>query len=67
MTYSTGNHDFWLGRFLADEVGVIPADGAMVVERQGRRLWVHHGDGLVGGDLGYRVLKRVLRDEHGKA
>jgi UDP-2,3-diacylglucosamine hydrolase len=22
---------------------------------------MHHGDGLVGGDLGYRMLKRVIR------
>ncbi len=61
ITYLNGNHDFWLGRFLEDEVGVTPHEGPLILERQGRNLWVHHGDGLIGGDLGYRVLKRVLR------
>jgi UDP-2,3-diacylglucosamine hydrolase len=61
ITYMNGNHDFWLGRFLADEIGVTPHDGALTLEHHGRRVWVHHGDGLIGGDTGYKVLKRVLR------
>lgn len=62
ITYLAGNHDFWLGRFLADELGVRTVADSVTVEAQGRRLWVHHGDGLVGGDLGYRMLKKVLRN-----
>lgn len=61
ITYLNGNHDFWLGTFLAGELGIRTVDGAVTVETQGRKLWVHHGDGLVGGDLGYKVLRRVLR------
>lgn len=61
VDYLNGNHDFWLGPFLSETLGVRTVDGALTIERDGRRLWVHHGDGLVGGDLGYRVLKRVIR------
>jgi UDP-2,3-diacylglucosamine hydrolase len=61
ITYLAGNHDFWLGPFLRDEMGFVTHDGAVALELQGRRVWLHHGDGLIGGDLGYRVLKRVLR------
>jgi UDP-2,3-diacylglucosamine hydrolase len=61
LTYLNGNHDFWLGRFLADEVGIETVGGPLALTTQGRRLWVHHGDGLVGGDLGYRVLRAVIR------
>jgi len=61
ITYLNGNHDFWLGRFLVETVGVRTHHGALALECQGRRIWLHHGDGLVGGDLGYRLLKRVLR------
>ena len=61
ITYLNGNHDFWLGRFLVDELGLITHDGALTIERHGRRLWIHHGDGLVGGDLGYRLLRRLIR------
>ena len=61
IVYLNGNHDFWLGPFLRDEIGLETHDGALAFELQGRRLWLHHGDGLVGGDLGYRLLKRVVR------
>jgi len=61
ITYMNGNHDFWLGRFLGDEIGVTTHDGALELEHHGRRVWVHHGDGLIGGDNGYRILKRILR------
>lgn len=61
IAYLNGNHDFWLGTFLRETLGIRTTDRAVTVEQQGRRLWVHHGDGLVGGDLGYRVLRRVIR------
>jgi UDP-2,3-diacylglucosamine hydrolase len=62
ITYLAGNHDFWLGTFMTETLGIRFHDGALPVTLQGRRLWLHHGDGLVGGDLGYRVLKKVLRN-----
>jgi len=62
IRYLNGNHDFWLGRFLADEIGVETHDGPLTLATQGRRIWLHHGDGLVGGDLGYRLLRRVIRN-----
>jgi UDP-2,3-diacylglucosamine hydrolase len=59
--YLNGNHDFWLGPFLDRELGLVTHMGPVTLETQGRRLWIHHGDGLVGGDLGYRMLKKVIR------
>ncbi len=61
--YLNGNHDFWLGPFLRDQVGLVTHDGAVTLGTQGHRIWLHHGDGLVGGDLGYRVLKKVIRSD----
>lgn len=61
IAYLNGNHDFWLGTFLHESLGIRTVSGAVTVEQQGRRLWVHHGDGLVGGDLGYKFLRGVLR------
>jgi len=61
ITYLTGNHDFYLGPFIASELGVRTSSGPVSLGLQQHRIWIHHGDGLVGGDLGYRVLKRVLR------
>ena len=62
VTYLGGNHDFWVGRFMRDELGIDVRENPLTLELQGRRIWVHHGDGLIGGDLGYRLLKRVLRN-----
>jgi UDP-2,3-diacylglucosamine hydrolase len=61
VVYLNGNHDFWLGTFFRDTLGIRTVDGPTVVEAQGRRLWVHHGDGLLSGDLGYKALRGLLR------
>ena len=63
IVYLNGNHDFWLGPFLSETIGLRTIDGAITVEAQGRRLWLHHGDGLVGGDLGYKFLRGILRSK----
>jgi len=61
IAYLNGNHDFWLGSFFRESLGIRTVTGALTVEAQGRRLWLHHGDGLVGGDLGYKLLRGILR------
>lgn len=61
VTLMNGNHDFYLGPFLRHDLGLVTHDGPLALDLQGRRIWLHHGDGLLGGDLGYKVLKRILR------
>ena len=61
VTMVGGNHDAWGGRFLREEVGIRYHTGAVRLELAGKPALVAHGDGLGSGDLGYRVLKRVLR------
>lgn len=56
-----GNHDSWGGRFLEEEVGIELVDGPVITDLGGRRSYVAHGDGLGGGDWGYRALKAVIR------
>jgi UDP-2,3-diacylglucosamine hydrolase len=57
-----GNHDFWAGSYLKAEVGLAAYDRAINVRLQGRTIHLAHGDGLGPGDLGYKVLKRILRN-----
>ncbi len=60
--YLAGNHDFALGPFLRDTVGLhIHLDHFETVI-QGRKVHLYHGDGLVKKDVGYRILKRILRN-----
>ncbi len=56
-----GNHDFWGGSFLREEIGVELLDGPVRTRLAGRPAILAHGDGLGPGDLGYKVLKRVIR------
>lgn len=56
-----GNHDWWGGRFLSDEIGMEVIHEAVIRDLAGHRTLLAHGDGLGRGDLGYRILKSVLR------
>ena len=61
VTLLGGNHDWWGGRFLREEVGVEFLHDPVVRDLAGYRAFVGHGDGLGPGDQGYHVLKWVLR------
>ncbi len=61
ITLMGGNHDWWGGRFLTDEIGVEFLREPVTRLIAGRRTFLAHGDGLGAGDLGYRALKTVLR------
>ncbi len=56
-----GNHDAWGGRFLSEELGLELLDAPLVTQVGGRRTFLAHGDGLAGGDWGYRALKAFTR------
>ncbi|MCL7928032.1 MAG: UDP-2,3-diacylglucosamine diphosphatase [marine benthic group bacterium] len=56
-----GNHDFWGGSFLTDQIGLELVEGPVRTEIGGRPALLAHGDGLGSGDLGYKALKRVIR------
>ena len=56
-----GNHDWWGGRYLTEEIGLTIHKGEVRLRLAGYRCLIAHGDGLGGGDLGYRILKQVLR------
>jgi UDP-2,3-diacylglucosamine hydrolase len=61
VTYIAGNHDYWLGDFLRDEVGVDICPDVLDTAIGGKRFFISHGDGIATtGDLGYRVLKGIL-------
>jgi UDP-2,3-diacylglucosamine hydrolase len=62
IVYLGGNHDFWAGPFLRDELGAVLHDGPTRFDFAGRRVAVMHGDGLAKGDVGYKMLKALLRN-----
>jgi UDP-2,3-diacylglucosamine hydrolase len=56
-----GNHDFWGGSFLTDEIGLELIDGPVFTTLGTRQAILAHGDGLGSGDWGYKALKFVIR------
>lgn len=58
--YLSGNHDFNLGAFFGDSLGLKVHQGPLEVELQGRRILLLHGDGLASDDWKYRLVKNVM-------
>lgn len=60
--YVAGNHDFWAGRYLRDDIGIQfhPEELAMVAG--GARVVFRHGDGWLPGEHAYRFMRSVMRN-----
>ena len=59
--YLAGNHDFWMKDFFREELGIHVHLEPFEMTVQGKRIYLHHGDGLAENDLGYKLIKPVLR------
>jgi UDP-2,3-diacylglucosamine hydrolase len=59
----TGNHDMWAFDYLEKEIGITIHRKPMLVELQGKTLYLGHGDGLGPGDAGYKLLKKVFSNK----
>jgi UDP-2,3-diacylglucosamine hydrolase len=60
--YIAGNHDFYLGRYFDDELGITTMYGLREFVLEGRTFLLAHGDGLGSGDLGYKLFARLVRN-----
>lgn len=63
MTYVVGNHDFWMRDYFQTELGIDICPDPVDRVLYGKRFLIHHGDGLLRNDTGYRILKAVLRNK----
>jgi len=61
--YFIGNHDFLHRDFFTKEFGAVMYEGSLDVLLNGKRFYIAHGDGLVKNDIGYKILKVVLRNK----
>lgn len=59
--YIAGNHDFWMDRYLNEELGIELYKDEFEFEVDGYKFWVFHGDGIAKKDVGYRILKKIFR------
>lgn len=61
VTLMGGNHDWWGGRYLREEIGIEFLQDPVIRNIAGRRTLLAHGDGLGKGDFGYLILRQILR------
>ena len=60
--YVAGNHDYWnFGYFESTFLKSFYKDD-LLIDDFGLKILVTHGDGLLKSDVGYRALKKVLRN-----
>ncbi|MDB5116396.1 MAG: UDP-2,3-diacylglucosamine hydrolase [Mucilaginibacter sp.] len=58
-----GNHDMWMFNYFERELGATIISDELEIERNGKRFYLHHGDGLGPGDAGYKKLKKIFRSK----
>jgi UDP-2,3-diacylglucosamine hydrolase len=62
IEFLVGNHDCWARDFLTKELGMTVHWHPFETTIDGKRIFLHHGDGLADNDLGYKLIKPVLRN-----
>ncbi|MGA9651761.1 UDP-2,3-diacylglucosamine diphosphatase [Pedobacter sp.] len=58
-----GNHDMWVRNYFNEEIGMKIISDEMIMERSGKKFYLHHGDGLGPGDRKYKFLRKIFRSK----
>ena len=62
IVYIGGNHDFWENGFLKKEMDIEFHSECLTINLMSKRFYLHHGDGFIKKDKGYRLLRSILRN-----
>ena len=57
LTWVTGNHDVWLFDYLRDQLNMTVLNGHTVIETQGKRILISHGDDVGKQPVMYRFTR----------
>ena len=60
ITWLTGNHDVWLRDYLRDEIGLEVYHGHTIVEIDGEKVFISHGDDVGRQPLHYRITRNLF-------
>jgi len=58
-----GNHDMWMLDYFEKECGVKIISNELVINYKGKKIFIHHGDGLGPGDRSYKFLKKIFKSK----
>ena len=62
LTFIGGNHDYWIGDFAVNDLGMTVHRNEILIASQGRKILCAHGDLVMPGDVGYKILKSIIRN-----
>jgi len=62
VIYIIGNHDFGHYKFFQNDIGVDLIQNDLEITFYGKKFYLSHGDGKSYNDLGYKIIKRILRN-----
>lgn len=57
-----GNHDYWTGSFLPEDLGITVHPDDVLIECQGRRVICAHGDYQMPGERSYKLMRAAMRN-----
>jgi UDP-2,3-diacylglucosamine hydrolase len=60
--FHPGNHDCWIRDYFRDEIGMIIYNNPFEMTINNKKIFFHHGDGLSNNDIGYKILKKIVRN-----
>lgn len=61
LHFFAGNHDMWMFDYLQEEMNITMHNDPVILEYDGRRFLMGHGDGLGHLDKRYDFLRKVFR------
>jgi UDP-2,3-diacylglucosamine hydrolase len=61
--YLIGNHDCLIQNYFEKEIGMKIYHKYIIKEINNKKFYLHHGDGLSKRDLGYKIIKAILRNK----
>jgi len=61
LYFFKGNHDMWMFDYLKTQLNAEIVSNELIIERNGLKVYLHHGDGLGPGDKSYKFLKFLFR------
>ncbi len=63
IIFIAGNHDFWFGDFLAEQLDIKIYKDFFATEIDGKNIFVTHGDKYTSNDLRYKIFRALVRNK----
>lgn len=59
----TGNHDIWIFDYLPEEIGCIIHREPTILEFDGCRFFIAHGDEYVDANIGFKLIRAIFHNK----